>query len=289
MFLNNPLSTVAYFVLMAAIVSLWVTPRRSSVWISLAIAASLTAFVAGRVTVTGIAAVGVLAFLSFAFYRLKLIAPLKLVLGLFIFIVSLALHTHRIPGFKNWLVLPNLTLSRDSFPVHLYLNFDKPLIGLFLVGFGMTRVRGLREWKNLFKETLPIILYASFALLGLSAAIGYVRLDLKWFEFSWLWLLVNLFFSCVAEEALFRGFLQFQLSKLMRPWRFGAVVSWITASILFGLIHLPGGWSYVCLATVAGLFYGYAFFKTKKVEASIFVHFAVNAIHFLAFTYPALK
>ena len=65
--------------------------------------------------------------------------------------------------------------------------------------------------------------------------------------------------------------------------------SWIIASILFGLAHLPGGWVYACFAAVAGLFYGYAYLKTQNIEASIIVHFAVNAIHFLAFTYPSLR
>jgi membrane protease YdiL (CAAX protease family) len=101
--------------------------------------------------------------------------------------------------------------------------------------------------------------------------------------------LVNLFFTCVAEEALFRGFLQNQLTQLLSQWTYGSTISLILTSILFGLVHFPGGWSYVFLATVAGLFYGYAYFKAQKIEASIWVHFLVNAIHFLAFTYPALK
>lgn len=214
---------------------------------------------------------------------------MKGTLGGILFLFALLLGTHKVPGFKNWLILPDFTLSPDSFPVHLYLNFDKPLIGIFLIGFGLKTIRSLKDWWLVFKTTLPIILCASVTLLGLSFVTGYVRLDLKWFEFSWLWLLVNLLFTCVAEEALFRGFLQEQLSKGMQHWRFGTAGSWIIASVLFGLVHFPAGRSYAFLATVAGLFYGYAYLKTRRIEASILVHFSVNAIHFLAFTYPALK
>ncbi len=44
----------------------------------------------------------------------------------------------------------------------------------------------------------------------------------------------------------------------------------------------------VGLATIAGLFYGYAYWKTNRLEASILVHFGLNLIHFVAFSYPAL-
>jgi membrane protease YdiL (CAAX protease family) len=44
----------------------------------------------------------------------------------------------------------------------------------------------------------------------------------------------------------------------------------------------------VLLATVAGLFYGAAYLRTRRIEGAILTHFALNAVHFLAFTYPAL-
>lgn len=61
------------------------------------------------------------------------------------------------------------------------------------------------------------------------------------------------------------------------------------ASLMFGLAHFKGGISYVMLATVAGVGYGFVYQKTKRIESSILVHFAVNTIHFLFFTYPALR
>lgn len=41
-------------------------------------------------------------------------------------------------------------------------------------------------------------------------------------------------------------------------------------------------------ATVAGLFYGGAFLRTRRIEGAILTHFALNAVHCIAFTYPAL-
>ena len=286
--LTSPLSTFAYFLLMSAIASLWIAPDHS-IWMILAAVASLIALLAQRLTLTGLVAMAALGTACFVFYRLKPSPLVKSLVGIFILLFAVAMGSHKTPGFQNWLVLADFSLSPDSLPIRLYLNFDKPLIGLFITGLGLTRIKTLSDWRLLFQEILPIILTTTAVLLGLSLATGYVKIDLKWLEFSGLWLLVNLLFTCVAEEALFRGFLQNQLTQLLQTWKSGWIFAWFIASILFGLAHLSGGWGYVCLATVAGLFYGYAFLKTKKIEASICVHFAVNAIHFLVFSYPALK
>jgi membrane protease YdiL (CAAX protease family) len=285
---SNLGSTAAYALLMMSIVSLWINSRLI-VWMSLLASATLTAMVVDRITISGLFAIVSFGIVCFSFYQLKLNSYAKFVSGVFLILFCLFFGNHKIPGFNNWLILPEFVLSSDAFPISLYLNFDKAIIGLFIIGFGMSTVGSLRECSSLFKMTLPIIFYTASVLLGLSLATGYVRVDLKWFEFSWIWLLVNLLFTCVAEEAFFRGFLQHKLTLLMQFLKFGSFISWIFSSILFGLAHLAGGWGYVCLSTVAGLFYGHAFRKTSKIEASILVHFSVNAIHFLFFTYPALK
>jgi membrane protease YdiL (CAAX protease family) len=38
----------------------------------------------------------------------------------------------------------------------------------------------------------------------------------------------------------------------------------------------------------AGLGYGWVFMRTQRIEAAMAVHFGVNAVHFLLFTYPRL-
>jgi membrane protease YdiL (CAAX protease family) len=39
---------------------------------------------------------------------------------------------------------------------------------------------------------------------------------------------------------------------------------------------------------VAGLHYAAAYLVTRRIEGAILTHFALNATHFLAFTYPGL-
>lgn len=281
--LSHPMDLLACSCLMAAVASLWVFSR-TKIWLGLVFCAAVVAFFSGRVTGSGLVFGGVLGALCFIFYQKPLKEAVRLSIGLLLFLFSLALGAHKIPGFLNWLVLSPLALSSDALPTQLYINFDKPLVGLFFIGFGLKRIRTFQDWKRVFQDTLPVLVTASSVLSGLSYAFGYVRLDLKWFDFSVIWILVNLLFVCVAEEAFFRGFLQEQLGRVQSR----KSAAWIATSLVFGLAHFSGGWVYVCLASVAGLFYGYAYMKTLRIEASIGVHFAVNVIHFIAFTYPCL-
>ena len=58
-------------------------------------------------------------------------------------------------------------------------------------------------------------------------------------------------------------------------------------AVLFGLAHLGGGPQMALLATLVGLGSGWAFARTRCIEAAVLTHFAVNAVHLLAFSYPA--
>jgi membrane protease YdiL (CAAX protease family) len=62
----------------------------------------------------------------------------------------------------------------------------------------------------------------------------------------------------------------------------------VASALLFGLAHLGGGWKFALAATLAGVGYGIAYHRTQRVEAAMAVHFGLNALHFLFFTYPAV-
>jgi hypothetical protein len=57
-------------------------------------------------------------------------------------------------------------------------------------------------------------------------------------------------------------------------------------SVLFGLVHFAGGPLLIGAATLAGVGYGIAYARTRRIEAAVLAHFSLNAIHFLGFTYP---
>ncbi|WP_309744762.1 MULTISPECIES: CPBP family intramembrane glutamic endopeptidase [unclassified Chamaesiphon] len=214
---------------------------------------------------------------------------LKLVGAMLITVLSIGFMSHWVPGFHNPALIKNSIISADGIPYSLSLDFDKALIGFFYILLGTVMIRTVREFKASVKTCLVGVWLIVACLLPSSVVMGYVRPDLKFGEFFLQWAWINLFFTCLAEEAFFRGFIQTRLSILLASYRYGSVIALIVASSLFGIAHFAGGFKYVILATMAGLGYGLVYSRTRHIEASVLTHFSVNAIHFLFFTYPALS
>ncbi|MBK7842743.1 MAG: CPBP family intramembrane metalloprotease [Bdellovibrionales bacterium] len=209
--------------------------------------------------------------------------------GLFLILAVLMLN-HLAPGFNNLRMIESLRFSEDSKPFTMYLNFDKTIVGIFILLFFL---RKRREQSFTFKRSFYLsvgrtLIALLSVLIPISLLTQYVRVDLKLPDQTWIWALNNLFFVCFAEEAFFRGFLQKGLTSLLPKTRSMSILSVTLAAAMFGLAHFKGGASYVLLSSIAGLFYGYIYQKTDRIESSILVHFGLNAIHFLFLSYPAL-
>ena len=74
----------------------------------------------------------------------------------------------------------------------------------------------------------------------------------------------------VPEEFLFRGLLQ----NLLARW-LGPRAGWGIASIVFGLAHFPDP-RYMLLASIAGLAYGWVYWRTQRITASAITHALVD-------------
>ncbi len=139
------------------------------------------------------------------------------------------------------------------------------------------------------RRAAPIVpIHIALVAAG-AAAIGYLTWQPKWVPLFCVWAPVNLFFVCLSEEAVFRGFIQRELAAALRGTRAGNVIAIAVSAGLFGLAHFGGGVSYVVLATAAGLGYAIVYHRTRSIEMSMLAHFALNTVHFLLFTYPALQ
>jgi membrane protease YdiL (CAAX protease family) len=125
--------------------------------------------------------------------------------------------------------------------------------------------------------------------MAFATGAGLVRPDVKLPQVTLMFLAVNLFFTVVAEEAFFRGFLQARLASALGGVRHGQWIAVAGSALLFGAAHLAGGPLYAALAFIAGIGYAVAYQRTQRVEAAIVVHIALNAVHFIAFTYPYAK
>lgn len=198
----------------------------------------------------------------------------------FMLIWSLALFSHAIPGFDNLKILDRVYTSTDSMPFTMYLNIDKPLIffGLLLA---YPTLLGKRKVFNV--KVLVLVVMSLLLLLPVAVGLGELRFSFSTPHWLWLFMLNNLLFTCVVEEALFRGFIQQGLSQ-----RFGWVVGLVVASLLFGLAHIAGGMLYVLFAGIAGLGFGLVFYLTGRLWAAVLVHFILNLTHLIFFSYPML-
>ncbi len=263
-----------YAVLAAAVLATFCFELK--VTIILMVFALTSAFAVGRMSAIGLASLFIL-ILPYIWLRRFPILLLPAV-GM-----TVAAYLHWLPGFFNLKVIDQLRLSPDSIPFTMYLNFDKAMAGLLLSAFFLrvSEKRGLRRADLLLVvNTLGTLV---LVLLPISLALGYVKVDFKLPSETGLWALNNLLFVCMAEEALFRGAIQGSLtSKIGSRWAI------LVGALLFGAAHFKGGMAYVALASVAGLFYGYAYARSERLLAPMLVHFGLNLVHFLVFSYPAL-
>lgn len=281
-----------YVWLSLAIVWLWLPPQTSggvSLW-RISVSAGWLGLAIGHAYATGIVTpIAVLAVLAFGLLCYH--HSLGKLTAFATIVFSLALMAHVVPGFANLPVARDVVLSPGAVPYSLYLNFDKAQVGLFLLAFGPPLLSSRADWVTMLRGSLPRVLVVIAVLMLCSLWMDQVHLDLKWPEVFPVWAWSNLLFTCSAEEALFRGVIQRQLqgrSALGDGTSGRSIAGLAIAGIIFGAAHYAGGTSSIVLTTIAGVGYGWIFWRTNRIEASILAHFLVNTTHILCFTYPAL-
>ena len=157
---------------------------------------------------------------------------------------------------------------------------DAGIYGLLLirqlngVGFDLRlRLRdagiGVRE----FAIYTPIALVIGFSL-------GFLHERALWPSLAHFGgaLVFTFFFIAVPEELYFRGWLQNLLER-----RMGRTAALLLTAVLFGLAHFNKrtaffNWRYVILAALAGIFYGRAWRRERRVGASAITHACVDTV-----------
>lgn len=195
-------------------------------------------------------------------------------------ITAFALMLHLIPGFHNLKVLDSVLAGPHSAPFTLYFNFDKALVPFVL----------LAATGSLFSTGAPCqsgrvgwiaLIFAVPALLLLAVALGGLKIETHLPEWLPQFALANIFFVSLAEEALFRGYLQQRLTQLIHP-----LAALIITATIFGAMHYAGGILLVIFAGLSGIIYGLAWMWSGKLWIAVLFHFGLNMLHLLFFTYP---
>lgn len=193
------------------------------------------------------------------------------------------LFLHLWPGFQPLLQVDNMQAGPRSLPFSFAYHFDKALIPFVLLACLPTLFRTrpfpprhISAWLLLL-AAIPLLLYVAVCTGGLAP-------ERHWPAWLGRFMLANLFFVALAEEALFRGYLQQRLRQ-----RLGNLPALLLASLLFGVAHVAGGALLVLFATLAGVIYGLAWHWSGRLWVAAGVHFLFNLTHLLWFTYPALQ
>jgi uncharacterized protein len=280
----SPFPLLAFVALTAALLSVRVGPR---VWATAGVVACAFATAAGIVDGRGLIAIGALALLC-VWSRGATRLPWPIVANASMLALCAAFFVHVLPGFDNPRVVDADVLGPGSLPYTKYLNFDKGVAGLFLLGLVVAPEAIPGDGRTRTVVTLGRLALLVGVVMALSLGVGYVRWDPKLPSWTPLWLWSMLLLTALPEEALFRGVVQSAIERWVDDRRYATAAAVVIAGVLFGIAHLAGGPMYVLLASVAGVGYGWIYASTRSIGWAIAAHAGLNTVHFLLFSYPAL-
>ena len=292
---------------------------KQPLWLWLMALSVVSGYVEQHIDTVGL--VGIVVYVALYHGALYIKQPIIRTISSTAFIASsLALAVHVVPGFNNLPIVINELITSDAIPYTLYANFDKGMAGLLVCAYFFAKSQTTKALDTTTPSTTAsttasntttanittanittakistvtklnqpffIIICTVLATLTVALMIGLVGFSPKVPDFWLAFIAINLLFTCVAEEAFFRGLLQTKLSQLITVKRLAIFAPLITA-VIFALAHFIGGWSYVLVSGVAGFGYSYIFYKTQRLEWAILCHWLVNVSHFFLFTYPMI-
>jgi uncharacterized protein len=280
----DALTILPFALLMTAVLGLWM---RRYVWVAALVAAVAAGYFTGALQ--GLAAVwiAVAAALAVGYCRARAASnrALQLTAGIAFGVFATAMGLALLPGFIRVDLVPAQVLSPGAAPYAIAVGFPKVVTGILILGL-INPALPRSGLAKVLASAAPVFVLTTAAVIAFTLALGYTAFAPKWTALFWLWAVINLFFTCLSEEAFFRGFVQAELSGAGRGHR--ALAALVAGAVLFGLAHFGGGLTYVIAGLIAGLGYGWAFLRTQRIEAAMAVHFGVNATHFLLFVYPRL-
>lgn len=288
-FWQQPCYTMCFFAFAMSFISLWVR-KTPWLWGSFLLLAYFLAYQSEIATWISLIPVGILFFCHYFLTKEISKGARFLFFGTAI-VISLALAFHFLPGFHNWKLVENTYLSPGAFPYSLWLNFDKPFIGIFALALSIPLISSRVQLARALKIGLPMTLAGILIMMGISLHFNLVKWDPKIPIIALIWLVDNLIFVSIPEEAFFRGFIQRELYNWFGKTPLAGFASICATSAGFTLLHLiwVADLPFLCLVFIASLIYGTIYQVTKSIEAAIVCHFGLNVTHFFLFTYPALQ
>ncbi|WP_243017931.1 MULTISPECIES: CPBP family intramembrane glutamic endopeptidase [Candidatus Cardinium] len=279
----------AYFLLGCTIIVTLFCKERKPTYL-LIIITNLAAWYQGLIHTIGLALLVLFTSAGYIYLHWPLNQFVKRLLPVMLcaFIIATALHC--LPGFLSVLVVNQVKISPLSIPFSIYLNFDQPMVILILYAmrdrYWSDKNHSLSYQKLIQYTLLPYL--CAIPLVFMPAYLsGHIVLEPHLPDIIWVWAMHNFFLVCMGEEIIFRGCVQNALQNGLKKYSSkSGLLAIIITSALFGMTHFKGGLTYVGLATMASCLYGYTYYQTGSIVCSMIVHFGLNLLHILLFTYP---
>ena len=123
---NNTITILTYVFLYLTVISLWGILLVTSILLGL---------VSHRLDLIALVFIFLLATVTVCLGNPKKSILLRVLSAAMLFILSIGLGMHFLPGFHNLQVLNNVHISSDGIPFNLYLNFDKTIVGVFCLSW----------------------------------------------------------------------------------------------------------------------------------------------------------
>lgn len=127
---------------------------------------------------------------------------LRIILEILLVLASVGLMLHLIPGFHNLKVLDGIRLGPNSSPYTMYYNFDKALVPFILLIFLKSLFTTDRQLQVKPLYWLALVVSIPVLLMG-AVAIGGLKIELHHPEWIFQFLVANIFFVSLSEEAFF--------------------------------------------------------------------------------------
>ncbi|MCH9811549.1 CPBP family intramembrane metalloprotease [bacterium] len=283
--IQNPVASLAFLCLLASLISCWFC-EGYYLFAPIYVIAYVLAFAGGIVTYGSLLPLSIIliCLLVLKFHPKRFV---HLFASMILAILGVFIMSHMVKGFHNLLLIDGVQYGTSSIPMNMYLNFDKVSLATFLLGLYVPLINNKDKWKQTFLIVIPYAAFAIIILLFYGRAAHLFALDIKIPSTSLYFLIINLFFISIPEEAFFRGFLQQEIIKGLSN-KAGPFLAILSVSILFGIMHfffIPNFY-FVLGATIASLLYGTIYYFSGTIESAIATHFLVNVVHFFFFTYP---
>ncbi len=132
-----PMTVATYLTLLCSIVALWFG---RNIWIGVLAVAIVAGYASGVLYGLAVLWIALFGALCFGYSRATQLAngwARRVSVGfaaLGVLVLALLLGMHVLPGFRNFLALDDVVLSSGAEPYTLYLNFDKTVVGIFILG-----------------------------------------------------------------------------------------------------------------------------------------------------------